>query len=1126
MPSAAGLRPRGRPSGFRLACGNRRVLSCVSLTIAAVALVLCAQTFVTLGAVGVLSLWPSLLSAYYRNSGWGTGSGGGSDFLLTLSRSTLRPLTAAEEGGWSSRLLPGSVQPVRLNGSAQASHTAHASLFQLVSHWAVAATEKSSEDSTAAADPASASARPAAAVTTQLLSVHWASVDQDRCPDLFVVTSALAEVTAPPTAEMDASLPSVNITATVSVSRLLSRSCNISINGTRPMHWTVAAITQQTTAEDALFIAGPTIDLQAAAGGAVAGLAMDVDGDYYMDLVLSAETWQRPEAGNSSDRSFLCAASHNQSQVSRLLLPRGSVMEREMGLAPDAAVDIAAASGVAGEETEEEREEAMQRSVNVGLPIASLDWNLDGILDLLLAHTDGETLHYRSLATLRSAEADCTEDCSELIVQRDVFQPNTAWPCIVLLLALVDADLQPELVCFGSAFPRKLRVLRYSHQQETLKDFSWRFRPLPVPSADIAPPTLRHSLLDACVADFNGDGYADYVLATHRQGLVMWLSAPALAPIPPPKPPSTLPSMAVPGFTVHFLAPPWAQQWQAGQRSDSHTAVSVACVDLDNDRDFDVVVLYEQAASGAGLSGTEADDEQRSSAIFLNEGNCGRMQYAGPLNGGSSVSSHSGQGREVAAGAALAVADYNADGRMDVLAASSAGFQLFRNQGLMMNSAGHWQKYQPWRQHWLTVSLWGVGVSNSFGVGAVVQVTGNSGRLRLAQIAQMPSAAMRPYAQSHHVLHFGLGNCSLLESVIVHWPRARQGHVRNLLRFESVMTDQHLHILQLNTGQLTLPANLRAPLAGYHFRQGRCARANDERLRPSFFIVGQFKGGTSSLSASLRLHPSIKPASMKELHYFSHLAADLPLEWYLQHFPCGSPTDRTYEASASYFGSPTVPAALLATFPDAKLIVLLRDPVTRAFSHYRMMFVRKAELLPSTVDGIAVPVDDFYNAVRLELDHFRLCVKQRSPAYGGTAVQLTSETMLDERVVAFDTLAACYDDSNNSTNYVRAGLYEVMLRRWWQALGDERKDQLLIIASETFTREPASVIRRVHQFVGIEPLDEGQYKRENEGVAANMSVAARDMLRSFYRPFNQRLPGIVTFAEGKLPDWIDYQSDD
>ena len=76
------------------------------------------------------------------------------------------------------------------------------------------------------------------------------------------------------------------------------------------------------------------------------------------------------------------------------------------------------------------------------------------------------------------------------------------------------------------------------------------------------------------------------------------------------------------------------------------------------------------------------------------------------------------------------------------------------------------------------------------------------------------------------------------------------------------------------------------------------------------------------------------PPANKELHYFNTLADELPLAWYLQHFPCGREEQRTLDATASYFFSAETPRRLLSAFPDASLLLLLRDHVDRAFSHY------------------------------------------------------------------------------------------------------------------------------------------------------------------------------------------------
>ncbi len=102
---------------------------------------------------------------------------------------------------------------------------------------------------------------------------------------------------------------------------------------------------------------------------------------------------------------------------------------------------------------------------------------------------------------------------------------------------------------------------------------------------------------------------------------------------------------------------------------------------------------------------------------------------------------------------------------------------------------------------------------------------------------------------------------------------------------------------------------------------------------PTFVIVGAQKCGTSSLSATLRRHPQIQMSKPKELHYFDR-PKDRPLEWYANQF---RPQPRHLawgEGTPVYMYDSTARDRLVETLPDAKLIVMFRDPVKRAYSHY------------------------------------------------------------------------------------------------------------------------------------------------------------------------------------------------
>ncbi|RAQ39531.1 deacetylase sulfotransferase, partial [Arthrospira sp. O9.13F] len=103
---------------------------------------------------------------------------------------------------------------------------------------------------------------------------------------------------------------------------------------------------------------------------------------------------------------------------------------------------------------------------------------------------------------------------------------------------------------------------------------------------------------------------------------------------------------------------------------------------------------------------------------------------------------------------------------------------------------------------------------------------------------------------------------------------------------------------------------------------------------PHFIIIGTQKGGTNSLYQYLCQHPQIIPAASKEIHYFT-LNYHQPPQWYQSQFPrLPHPQQLTGEGSPYYLYHPAVPQRLHQYSPQVKLIVLLRNPVDRAISHY------------------------------------------------------------------------------------------------------------------------------------------------------------------------------------------------
>ncbi|MBL0095374.1 MAG: sulfotransferase [Bacteroidetes bacterium] len=119
------------------------------------------------------------------------------------------------------------------------------------------------------------------------------------------------------------------------------------------------------------------------------------------------------------------------------------------------------------------------------------------------------------------------------------------------------------------------------------------------------------------------------------------------------------------------------------------------------------------------------------------------------------------------------------------------------------------------------------------------------------------------------------------------------------------------------------------------------------RMSPDFFIIGSPKAGTTALYAYLAGHPQVCMSSDKEPNYFSgdQIAAQglyykkknpKTLEEYLQLFQPKKGNKISGECSVSYLFYPGVAEKIYQFNPKAKIIISLRDPVHRAFSHYLM----------------------------------------------------------------------------------------------------------------------------------------------------------------------------------------------
>jgi Sulfotransferase domain len=248
------------------------------------------------------------------------------------------------------------------------------------------------------------------------------------------------------------------------------------------------------------------------------------------------------------------------------------------------------------------------------------------------------------------------------------------------------------------------------------------------------------------------------------------------------------------------------------------------------------------------------------------------------------------------------------------------------------------------------------------------------------------------------------------------------------------------------------------------------------RLLPSYVIVGAQKGGTSALYEYLVRHPLVGRSTNEEIQYFS-LNYARGTAWYRGHFPTvarAAFVRRRYgrdlvtgESSPYYLFHPLALERIRELLPDARLIVVLRNPVDRAYSQYNHSRQMGAEPLETFEAGLAAE-----------------------------AGRLDGEL---EKMLA-DPFYNSFSHYNHS--YLARGLYVEQLERLYR-LFDER--QILLEAAEDLSRHTEAVYLRVLEFLGLPARRLSQYPPQNVRRYPPMRPETRRRLVEYFAEPNERL---------------------
>ncbi|XP_053936877.1 heparan sulfate glucosamine 3-O-sulfotransferase 6 [Cuculus canorus] len=250
------------------------------------------------------------------------------------------------------------------------------------------------------------------------------------------------------------------------------------------------------------------------------------------------------------------------------------------------------------------------------------------------------------------------------------------------------------------------------------------------------------------------------------------------------------------------------------------------------------------------------------------------------------------------------------------------------------------------------------------------------------------------------------------------------------------------------------------------------ARGGGGRRFPQAIIVGVKKGGTRALLEFLRAHPGVRAVGA-EPHFFDR-CYDKGLRWYRSLMPRTLEGQITMEKTPSYFVTKEAPRRIYNMSRDTKLIVVVRNPITRAISDYTQTLSKNPTI----------------------------------PSFQALAFKNISTGLID-----------------TSWSAVRIGIYAKHLDNWLQYFP---LSKFLFVSGERLVSDPAGEMGRVQDFLGLERVvtDKHFYFNETKGFPClkkpeggskprclgkskgrphpkiDMQVVQR--LREFYRPFNMK----------------------
>ena len=246
------------------------------------------------------------------------------------------------------------------------------------------------------------------------------------------------------------------------------------------------------------------------------------------------------------------------------------------------------------------------------------------------------------------------------------------------------------------------------------------------------------------------------------------------------------------------------------------------------------------------------------------------------------------------------------------------------------------------------------------------------------------------------------------------------------------------------------------------------------RVLPECAVIGTGKGGTTALHYYLGQHPCIGSSAYDELGFFNE-NYHLGINWYKSLFPTVFYKKKMesknkqclfFDVTSTYMEEELTAKNVYEVNPNQKIIVILRNPVDRAYSHYHVNVKEKSEKR------------SFEDAVFEEMNRIK-------------SERITQNKNKNLRVF-----------TPNNIHYLKKGFYALQLKSWFKIFP---REQILVLSTEEFQEDQNLIYKKIFDFLNIPNVKIKSTEKMEKGNYIPMKHDTRNLLLDYFRQCNHEL---------------------